>query len=92
MLKLNACRQTSSATARGLDYAAALKTCPVVIVESHDRKLSCDKEMKEVLRKAGDSQVTETYIEAGHSYSDRGIALQAAIVQWLATLFPLAPK
>jgi len=26
------------------------------------------------------------------SYSDHRIALQAAIVQWLETLFPLAPK
>jgi 5-enolpyruvylshikimate-3-phosphate synthase len=48
--------------------------------------------MKEVLRKAGNSQVTETYIEAGRSYSDHRIALQAAIVQWPQTLFPLAPK
>jgi 5-enolpyruvylshikimate-3-phosphate synthase len=45
--------------------------------------------MKEVLRRAGNSQVTETYIEAGHSYSDHRIALQAAIAQWLETLCPL---
>jgi len=48
--------------------------------------------MKEVLRKAGNSQVPETYIEAGHSYSDHRMALQAAIVQWLETLFSRAPK
>ena len=72
-----------------LDYAEALKTRPVFIVESHDRNLSYNKAMKEALQKAGNSRVTETYLETDHSYSDHRIALQIAVLQWLDTV--LAP-
>jgi len=72
-----------------LDYAEALKTRPVFIVESHDRNLSYNKAMKEALQKAGNSRVTETYLETDHSYSDHRIALQVAVLQWLDTV--LAP-
>ena len=75
-----------------LDYAAALKTRPVLILESHDRNLSFNKDMTEALRKAGNLRVTETYIETDHSYSDRRIALQLAVLEWLQTLIPPAVK
>jgi dipeptidyl aminopeptidase/acylaminoacyl peptidase len=75
-----------------LDYAAALKTRPVLILESHDRNLSFNKDMTEALRKAGNLRVTETYIETDHSYSDHRIALQLAVLEWLQTLIPPAPK
>jgi len=68
-----------------LDYAEALKTRPVFIVESHDRNLSYNKAMKEALQKAGNTRVTET----DHSYSDHRIALQVAVLQWLDSV--LAP-
>lgn len=72
-----------------LDYAEALKTRPVFIVESHDRNLSYNKAMKEALQKAGNTRLTETYLETDHSYSDHRIALQVAVLQWLDTV--LAP-
>jgi len=75
-----------------LDYADALKTRPVFIVESHDRNLSYNKAMKEALQKAGNTWVTETYLETDHSYSDHRIALQVAVLQWLDTVFVPAPK
>jgi len=75
-----------------LDYAAALKTRPVLILESHDRNLSFNKDMTEALRKAGNLRVTETYIETDHSYSDHRIALQLAVLEWLQSLIPPAPK
>ena len=75
-----------------LDYAEALKTRPVLIVESHDRNLSFNKEMKEALQKAGNTRVTETYMETDHSYSDHRIALQVAVLNWLQTLLAPAPK
>ena len=75
-----------------LDYAAALKTRPVLILESHDRNLSFNKDMTEALRKAGNLRVTEAYIETDHSYSDHRIALQSTVLEWLQTLIPLAPK
>jgi pimeloyl-ACP methyl ester carboxylesterase len=74
-----------------LDYAEALKTRPVFIVESHDRNLSYNKAMKEALQKAGNSRVTETYLETDHSYSDHRIALQVAVLQWLdSVLVPVS--
>lgn len=75
-----------------LDYAEALKTRPVFIVESHDRNLSYNKAMKEALQKAGNSRVTETYLETDHSYSDHRIALQVAVLQWLDSVFVPASK
>jgi pimeloyl-ACP methyl ester carboxylesterase len=75
-----------------LDYAEALKTRPVFIVESHDRNLSYNKAMKEALQKAGNTRVTETYLETDHSYSDHRIALQVAVLQWLETVLAPASK
>jgi hypothetical protein len=45
-----------------LDYVGALKTRPVLIVESHDGNVSDNKALAEALRKAGDPQVTEVYM------------------------------
>jgi uncharacterized protein len=75
-----------------LDYAEALKTRPVLILESHDRNLSFNKDMKEALRKSGNPRVTEVYIETDHSYSDHRIALQVAVLEWLQGLFLSASK
>jgi len=75
-----------------LDFAEALKTRPVFILESHDRNLSYNKAMKEALQKAGNSRVTETYLETDHSYSDHRIALQVAVLQWLDSAFVPASK
>jgi len=69
-----------------LDYAEALKTRPVFIVESHDRNLSDNKAMKDALQKGGNSRVAEIYLETDHSYSDHRIALQVAVLQWLDTV------
>jgi pimeloyl-ACP methyl ester carboxylesterase len=62
-----------------LDYVGALKTRPVLIVESHDGNVSDNKALAEALRKAGDPQVAE----ADHVYSDHRMALQAAVLDWL---------
>jgi hypothetical protein len=70
------------------DYAEALKTRPVFIVESHDRNLSYNKAMKEALQKAGNTRVTGT----DHSYSDHRIALQVTVLQWLETVLAPASK
>src|SRR6202171_68658 len=75
-----------------LDYAEALKTRPVFIVKSHDRNLSYNNEMEEALQKAGNTRVTETYMETDHSYSDHRIALQVAVLEWLQTVFTPAIK
>jgi pimeloyl-ACP methyl ester carboxylesterase len=75
-----------------LDYAEALKTRHVLILEAHDRNLSYNKDMKVALQKAGNTRVTEIYVETDHSFSDHRIALQAAILEWMQTAFPPAVK
>jgi pimeloyl-ACP methyl ester carboxylesterase len=75
-----------------LDYVEALKTRPVLILESHDRNLSDNKAMTEALKKTGNSRVTEMYLDTDHTYSDHRIALQIAVLQWLETVLAPAAK
>jgi pimeloyl-ACP methyl ester carboxylesterase len=75
-----------------LDYAEALRTRPVLIVESHNRNLFYNKGMKEAVQKAGNTRVTEAYPGTDHSYSDHRIALQVAVLQWLDSVFVPASK
>ncbi len=69
-----------------VDLAALLKTRPVLIIESRDRNKTDNQAMAEALRKAGNSQVSEKYIETDHTYSDHRIALQVAVLEWLRSL------
>jgi uncharacterized protein len=66
-----------------LDYAPDLKTRPVLVIESNDGLAPDNKAFAAALRKAGDIQVTETHFDTDHVYSDKRIALQTAIVNWL---------
>jgi uncharacterized protein len=75
-----------------LDYAEALKTRPVLILEAHDRNLSSGKDMRAALQKAGNTRVTETYVDTDHSFSDHRIALQVAVLEWLQTALPPVAK
>jgi dipeptidyl aminopeptidase/acylaminoacyl peptidase len=75
-----------------VDYASLLKSRPVLIVECKDRNTSENQAMAEALRKAGDSQVVERFIETDHTFSDHRIALQIAILEWLQSLPAPAAK
>ena len=65
------------------DYAGTLKTRPVLVVESDDALAPENKAFAEALRKGGDTQVTATHFATDHVYSDKRIALQTAILDWL---------
>ena len=69
-----------------VDYAGLLKARPVLIMEANDRNKDDNHAMAEALRKAGNTHVEERYLETDHSFSDRRIALQAAILEWLQSL------
>lgn len=71
-----------------LDYAPALKGRPVLVLESDDGLAVDDKAMADTLRKAGNSRVSEQHFATDHAYSDHRIALQAAVIDWLANLAP----
>ena len=77
---------------RYVDYADALKTRPALILEAKDGNTADNQAMAEALRKAGDTHVTEKYMETDHSFSDHRIALQAAILEWLQSLPAPADK
>lgn len=69
-----------------VDYADALKSRPVLVIESKDRNREDNHAMLEALRTAGNTLVVEKYMETDHSFSDHRIALQAAILEWLQSL------
>ena len=75
-----------------LNYASALSTRPVLIVEADDRNTSDNQALASVLGKLGNSRVTETHIATDHVFSGRRIALQGAVVQWLQAIGSRAAK
>ena len=75
-----------------VDYAGLLKTRPVLILEAKDRNTADNQAMADALRKAGNSQVIEKFMETDHSFSDHRIALQIAILEWLEALPAPAAK
>jgi acetyl esterase/lipase len=75
-----------------LEWAPLLKTRPVLILESKDRNTDDNRAMAAALRTAGNTRVTEKYTETDHSFSDRRIALQMAVLEWLQSLPAAAAK
>lgn len=69
-----------------VDYVNQLKTRPVFILETNDRNAEDNRALAENLDKAGNSQVTEKYLDTDHTFSDHRIALQTAILEWLQHL------
>jgi pimeloyl-ACP methyl ester carboxylesterase len=67
-----------------VDWAKLLKSRPVLIVEPDDNTRVDGKAMAYSLRKAGDKRITEVHIPTDHAFSDHRIALQVAVVSWLA--------
>jgi uncharacterized protein len=68
-----------------------LKNRPVLVLEADDRNTSDNQELASRLRKAGDAEVTEIHMHTDHPFSDHRIAMQAAIVNWLAAVTKLHP-
>ena len=64
-----------------------LKNRPVLVLEADDRNTSDNQELADRLRKGGDARVTEVHMHTDHPFSDHRIAMQAAIVNWLESLF-----
>ena len=75
-----------------VDYAARLKTRPILILEAKDGNTADNQALAEALRKAGSLMVVEKYLESDHSFSDHRIATQVAIQEWLQSLPAPKPK
>jgi pimeloyl-ACP methyl ester carboxylesterase len=69
-----------------VEYVNQLKTRPVLLLEVNDRNAEDNRALAENLDKAGNSQVTEKYLDTDHIFSDHRIALQIAVLDWLQHL------
>ena len=68
-----------------LDDAKGLAAHPLLIVTSNDG-LAASNDRLEAAVKADGGQVTALHLPTDHSYSDQRIALESAVVRWLALL------
>jgi pimeloyl-ACP methyl ester carboxylesterase len=66
-----------------LDYAASLKSKPVLMVSAGAGPGADSHRLAEKLRAMGDPSVAETWMPTDHAYSDHRIALETAVVAWL---------
>jgi pimeloyl-ACP methyl ester carboxylesterase len=66
-----------------VDYTPELKNRPVLILTANDGLTQDNLRLAKALRAAGDKDVSDIHMETDHSYSDRRIALESAIVTWL---------
>lgn len=69
-----------------VDYASMFGSRPLLLITSEDGLASGAEHLASALHKQGSTHVTEVHFPTDHSYSDHRIALQAAVLDWLATL------
>jgi pimeloyl-ACP methyl ester carboxylesterase len=69
-----------------VDYAAMFGDRPLLLITSDDGLAPSAAHLAEAVRKSGGAHVSEHHFATDHSYSDRRIALQAAVLNWLAAL------
>ena len=69
-----------------VEQGARLAARPLLLVNCDDGGRAESDKLAAAARAAGAKQITERYFPTDHSFSDRRIALQGAVVQWLETL------
>jgi uncharacterized protein len=69
-----------------LRWAEALRTLPVLLVEADDQNRGDMEALAAALRKNGSVTLEEKEVPTDHSFSDRRIALQTIVVEWLDNL------
>ncbi len=67
---------------------AGLRSTPLLVLSSDDGFAPGTDSLVAAVRGAGNGRVTARHVATDHSWSDRRIALQAAVVAWLGTLAP----
>jgi len=68
------------------DYAPMFGNRPLLLVTSDDGLAPFSATLAGAVRQQGSTHVTEAHFPTDHSYSDHRIALEAAVINWLATL------
>ena len=69
-----------------LSYAEKFGDRPLLLVSSDDGLASQAAMLAAAVKKQGSAHVTEAHFATDHSYSDHRIALEATVLNWLATL------
>jgi hypothetical protein len=59
---------------------------PLLLVTSEDGLAPSNARLAAAVRQQGSTHVTEVHFPTDHSYSDQRIALEATVINWLATL------
>jgi uncharacterized protein len=67
-------------------YAPALKTLPVFVVSTNDDLRQSNEAFYAALQKAGATRAKYAHFDTDHGFSDKRIALQTAVVEWLGSL------
>jgi uncharacterized protein len=68
------------------DYAGKFGSRPLLVITSNDGLAGPAKRLVTAMQQVAQARVTEQHFETDHSYSDQRIALQVAVLNWLATL------
>lgn len=66
--------------------AASLSRMPMLVLTSNDGLGPHSDSLVRRVRALGNNGVTATHVATDHSWSDKRIALQAAVINWLTTL------
>jgi pimeloyl-ACP methyl ester carboxylesterase len=69
-----------------VDYAPMFGSRPLLLITSDDGLAPSNAKLAAAVRQQSNAHVTEVHFATDHSYSDRRIALEAAVLNWLATL------
>jgi pimeloyl-ACP methyl ester carboxylesterase len=69
-----------------VDYASMFGARPLLVITSDDGLVPGATHLAEAVRQLANSHVTEAHFTTDHVYSGQRVALQAAVLNWLATL------
>ena len=69
-----------------MGYAALFGDRPLLLVSSDDGLAPFATALADAVRKQGSKHVTAAHYSTDHSYSDKRIALQVEVLDWLSTL------
>ena len=65
---------------------AGLANTPMLVVTSNDGLAPANDALVAAVRALGNTRVTAVHFDTDHSYSDRRIALESAVIRWLQAL------
>ena len=64
-------------------YASSLKSLPILVVSTNDDLRPVNEALYAALQKADDTRAKYAHFDTDHGFSDKRIALQLAVVEWL---------